>query len=146
MAWVVPYDNGSGLFPDNWPLASSVPGAIPLVPQSLLIEAQAAHDEDMRKVGALLSSKTLEIMQLRESIRISQAKVDNLRETVDELCRKGIAEAERAVRAEADAERYRFLKDDGISAMHYEDRGLGPMYPAGDELDTAIDKARGGRE
>lgn len=42
----------------------------------------------------------------------------------------------------ADAERYRWLRDSNICLLPYHDNGLGPEYPYGQDLDTAIDAAR----
>jgi hypothetical protein len=43
-----------------------------------------------------------------------------------------------------DAERYRWLRDeDGLVCLPYDDHGIGPEYPRREELDAAIDQARG---
>lgn len=46
---------------------------------------------------------------------------------------------ERALKAETDANRYRWLRDGGICVLPYNDYGAGPEFPAGDELDIIID-------
>lgn len=53
---------------------------------------------------------------------------------------QAIAESE--ARAEGDARRYRWLRDEhGLSRLPYDDHGLGPDYPTGHDLDAAIDAA-----
>jgi hypothetical protein len=59
----------------------------------------------------------------------SQTELFQLRESVAGLIR--------------DAERYRHLRDGGLGYLPYEDHGCGPEYPHHEELDAAIDQARG---
>ena len=56
-----------------------------------------------------------------------------------------LAEAIAALEAaREDAERYRWLRDeDGLVCLPYDDHGIGPEYPSHEELDAAIDQARG---
>jgi len=40
-----------------------------------------------------------------------------------------------------DAARYRWLRDANINTLPYDDHGIGPEFPCGDDLDAAIDAA-----
>jgi hypothetical protein len=54
-----------------------------------------------------------------------------------------IAMAEEIAKMRADAERYRWLRDEcGLQKLPYDDYGLGPMFPDGEALDAAIDELR----
>lgn len=44
-------------------------------------------------------------------------------------------------RMRQDAERYRWLRDANINTLPYDDHGIGPEFPCGDDLDAAIDAA-----
>lgn len=47
-----------------------------------------------------------------------------------------------------DAERYRWLRDANINTLPYDDHGIGPEFPCGDDLDAAVDSAmrKGGKQ
>lgn len=51
-----------------------------------------------------------------------------------------IAELRAALEAmRKDAERYRWLRDGGLCAMNYKDRGAGPEFASGDDFDAEVD-------
>jgi len=55
-----------------------------------------------------------------------------------------IAMAQEIEKMRADAERYRWLRDEcGLQKLPYDDYGIGPMFPCGEELDKVVDELRG---
>jgi hypothetical protein len=100
-------------------------------------EASIAH---LRHCARLQDSATAAVLGRAERAEIELAA---LREQL-RLCNidQANAEAENAALRE-DAKRYRWLRDN-INRLPYDDYGMGPQFPSGNELDAAIDNCKEG--
>ncbi|MHB8388223.1 MAG: hypothetical protein ACYDBH_01420 [Acidobacteriaceae bacterium] len=108
--------------------------------------------DEIQTLHALNDSQAAEIARLTAELAALHSG-DNLRAILDDDTTAMMREIEHdkaqivsltaeIERVRADATRYRWLRHSGHK-MIGADRGLGPEWPYGDELDVAIDAARG---
>ena len=93
------------------------------------------------------NQEAAEEQRINDRLAEAEASIKHLRHCARLQDSATAAVLERAERAEAelreDAERYRWLRDN-INRLPYDDYGMGPQFPSGNELDAAIDAAKGG--
>ena len=91
-----------------------------------------------------------EEQRINDRLAEAEASIKHLRHCARLQDSATAAVLERAERAEAelaalreDAERYRWLRDN-INCLPYDDWGVGPQFPSGNELCAAIDNCKEG--
>jgi hypothetical protein len=97
-----------------------------------------------------MSQEAAEEQRFNDRLAEAEASIAHLRHCARLQDSATAAVMERAERAEIelaacrkDAERYRWLRDN-IMTLPYDDWGVGPQFPSGNELDNTIDNCKEG--